>query len=79
MQSCLQQLCATEGLNLEMLCIDIKRKPWIGLSKSKERDKLWEQIKQEKFDAIIVSLLRARLFREPAGPTTKARDQSGAT
>ena len=55
MQSCLKQLCATEGLNLEMLCIDIKRKPWIDLSKSKERDKLWEQIKQEKFDAILVS------------------------
>ena len=55
MQSCLKQLCATEGFNLEMLCVDIKRKPWIDLSKSKERDKLLQQIKQEKFDAIIVS------------------------
>ena len=55
MQSCLKQLCATEGLNLEMLCIDIKRKPWIDLSQSRERDRLLEQIKQGKFDAIIVS------------------------
>ena len=55
MQSCLKQLCATEGLNLEMLCIDIKRKPWIDLSQSRERDKLLEQIKQGKFDAIIMS------------------------
>ena len=55
MQSCLKQLCATEGLNLEMLCIDIKRKPWIDLSQSRERDKLLEQIKQGKFDAIIIS------------------------
>ena len=56
MQSCLKQLCATEGLNLEMLCIDIKRKPWIDLSQSRERDKLLEQIKQGKFDA-FASLL----------------------
>ena len=55
MQSCLKQLCATEGLNLEMLCIDIKRKPWIDLSQSRERDKLVEQIKQGLFDAIIIS------------------------
>ena len=55
MQSCLKQLCATEGLNLEMLCVDIKRKPWIDLSQSRERDKLVEQIKQGMFDAIIIS------------------------
>ena len=55
MQSCLKQLCATEGLSLEMLCIDIKRKPWIDLSLSKERDKLLKQIKQGGFDAILLS------------------------
>ena len=55
MQSCLKQLCATEGLNLEMLCIDIKRKPWIDLSLSRERDKLLKQIKQGGFDAIMIS------------------------
>ena len=46
MQSCLKHLCAMEGLNLEMLCIDIKRKPWIDLS---------HMIKQGRFDAIIIS------------------------
>ena len=79
MQSCLKQLCATEGLNLEMLCIDIKRKPWIDLSQSRERDKLVEQIKQGMFDAIITLRLLALLFPGPAGPTTEARDRSGAT
>ena len=55
MQSCLKQLCAAEGLNLEMLCVDIKRKPWIDLSHTRERDKLEEQIKRADFDAIIIS------------------------
>ena len=55
MQSCLKQLCATEGLNLEMLCVDIKRKPWIDLSRTRERDKLKEQIRRADFDAIIIS------------------------
>ena len=55
MQSCLKHLCAVEGLNLEMLCVDIKRKPWMDLSHSRERDKLLEQIKQGRFDAIIIS------------------------
>ena len=55
MQSCLKQLCATEGLNLEMLCVDIKRKPWIDLSHTRERDKLKEQIRRDAFDAIIIS------------------------
>ena len=55
MQSCLKQLCATEGLNLDMLCVDIKRRPWIDLSNTKEREKLLEQIRQGKFDAIILS------------------------
>ena len=55
MQSCLKQLCATEGLNLEMLCVDIKRKPWIDLSHTREQDKLMGQIKQGAFDAIIIS------------------------
>ena len=78
MQSCLKQLCATEGLNLEMLCVDIKRKPWIDLSQSRERDKLLGQIKQGMFDAIIIFRLLALLFPGPAGLTTGARDQSGA-
>ena len=56
MQSCLKQLCATEGLNLEMLCVDIKRKPWIDLSHTKERDKLKEQIMREVFDALAAVL-----------------------
>ena len=55
MQSCLKQLCAAEGLSLDMLCVDIKRRPWIDLSKPKEREKLLEQIKQGRFDAIILS------------------------
>ena len=55
MQSCLKQLCATEGLNLEMLCVDIKRKPCIDLSHTRERDKLKEQIRRDAFDAIIIS------------------------
>ena len=55
MQSCLKQLCATEGLDLQMLCVDIKRKPWIDLSHTRERDRLVEQIKRGAFDAIIIS------------------------
>ena len=55
MQSCLKQLCATEGLDLQMLCVDIKRKPWLDLSHTRERDRLMEQIKQGAFDAIIIS------------------------
>ena len=55
MQSCLKQLCATEGLDLQMLCVDIKRKPWIDLSHTRERDRLIEQIKQGAFHAIIIS------------------------
>ena len=51
----LPQLCATEGLNLEMLCVNIKRKPWIDLSHTRERDKLEEQIRRADFDAIIIS------------------------
>ena len=57
MQSCLKQLCATEGLNLEMLCVDIKRKPWIDLSRTRERDKLKEQIRRDVFDLSTPILL----------------------
>ena len=55
MQSCLKQLCAMEGFDLDMLCVDIKRRPWIDLSNTKEREKILQQIKEGRFDAIILS------------------------
>ena len=78
MQSCLKHLCAVEGLNLEMLCVDIKRKPWLDLSHSRERDKLLEQIKQ---GGLTLSSFRplALLSPGPAGLITGGRDQLEAT
>ena len=40
---------------MDMLCVDIKRRPWINLSLPKEREKLLQQIREGRFDAIILS------------------------
>ena len=40
MMSCLQVICSDSGYKLSMECIDMKRKPRVDLSYSKQRKKI---------------------------------------
>ena len=55
MTSCLQEMCRTSGYKLDMDCIDIKRKPRVDLSYSKQRKKILKKMKAGAYDAILLS------------------------
>ena len=55
MTSCLQEMCRVSGYKLAMECIDIKRKPRVDLSYSKQRNRILNKIKAGAYDAILLS------------------------
>ena len=65
MTSCLKALCELSGYKLSVHCVDIKRKPRVDLSYSKQREKILEQIKSRCYDAILLSPPCSTFSRAP--------------
>ena len=65
MTSCLKALCELSGYKLSVHCVDIKRKPRVDLSYSKQRKKILEQIKSRCYDAILLSPPCSTFSRAP--------------
>ena len=54
-----------QGIDIQIVCIDIQRKPRIDLSKTKERDKLLQAIRAGAYDAILPSPPCSTFSRAP--------------
>ena len=65
MTSCLKALCEISGYKLVVDCIDIKRRPRIDLSYSKQRKKILEKIKSGYYDAVLLSPPCSTFSRAP--------------
>ena len=65
MTSCLKALCELSGYKLSVHCVDIKRKPRVDLSYSKQRKKILGQIKSRCYDAILLSPPCSTFSRAP--------------
>ena len=55
MRDCLTKLGYEQGVDIDIHCVDIQRKPRIDLSKTKEREKLLQAIRAGAYDAILLS------------------------
>ncbi len=55
MTSCLRVLCDERNWKLAMECIDIKRKPRVDLSHSKQRRKILDKVRDSCYDASLIS------------------------
>ena len=65
MTSCLKTLCEISGYKLAMECVDIKRKPRVDLSYSKQRKKILDKIRSGCYDAILLSPPCSTFSRAP--------------
>ena len=65
MRDCLAKLGHEQGVDIQIDCIDIQRKPRIDLSKKKERDKLLQAIRSGAYDAILLSPPCSTFSRAP--------------
>ena len=65
MTSCLKALCEISGYKLVVDCVDIKRKPRVDLSYSKQRKKILDKIRSGCYDAILLSPPCSTFSRAP--------------
>ena len=65
MRDCLTKLGYEQGVDIQIDCVDIQRKPRIDLSKTKEREKLLQAIQAGAYDAILLSPPRSTFSRAP--------------
>ena len=65
MRDCLPKLGYENGIDIQVDCTDIQRKPRINLSKRAEREKILQAIKAGIYDAILLSPPCSTFSRAP--------------
>ena len=65
MRECLTQLGLHQGVDIQVDCVDVQRKPRIDLSKTAKRDKLLKAIRAGAYDAILLSPPCSAFSRAP--------------